>query len=56
MNKELKKMSMYNNNFTIKDNSSEFAKLLANKWIEPQINIARVKGYRGIDEYLLVLQ
>jgi hypothetical protein len=49
-------MSVYNNNFTINDNSSEFAKLLPKKWIEPQTNIARVKGYRGIDEYLLVVQ
>ena len=40
-------MSIGNNNFTIKDNSSEFAKLLPKKWIEPQTNIARVKGFQG---------
>jgi len=49
-------MSVYNNNFTIKDTSSEFAKILPNKWIEPLTIIASVIGYRGIDEYLLVVQ
>ena len=48
-------MSTDNNNFTIKDTSSEFVKILPNKWIEPPI-IARVKGFNGIDEYLLVVQ
>ena len=47
-------MSTDNNNFTIKD-TSEFVKLLPNKWIEPLTIIARVKGYREIDEYLLEL-
>ena len=35
-------MSTDNNNFTIKDTSSEFVKILPNKWIEPPI-IARVR-------------
>jgi hypothetical protein len=43
------------NNYTIRDNSSEFAKSLPNNWIEPLTIIARVKGYSGIDEYLLKL-
>ena len=41
--------------FTIKDNSSDFATFLPNKWIEPLTIIARVKGYDGIDDYILEL-
>ena len=48
-------MSSEENNFTIRDNSSEFAKLLESNWIEPLTIIARVKGYKGIDEYILEL-
>ena len=48
-------MSSEENNFTIRDNSSEFAKLLPNNWIEPLTIIARVKSYRGIDELILEL-
>ena len=44
-----------NNNFTIKDTSSEFAKLLPNKWIEPLIIIAKIRGYNRIDDYILEL-
>ena len=44
-----------NNNFTIKDNNSEFTKYLPNKWIEPLTIIARVEGYKGIDDYILEL-
>ena len=43
------------NNFTIRDNTSEFAKYLSGKWIEPFTIITRVKGYNGIDEYILEL-
>ena len=46
---------MSDNNFTIMDNSSEFAKLLPDNWIEPLTIIARVKGYNGIDTYILEL-
>ena len=35
-------MSTDNSNFTIKGTSSEFTKLLPNKWIEPLTIIARV--------------
>jgi hypothetical protein len=43
------------NSFIIKD-TSEFVKILPNKWIEPLTIIARVKSFNGIDEYLLVVQ
>jgi hypothetical protein len=43
------------NNFTIRDNNSEFAKLLQSNWIEPLTIIARIKGYNGIDTYILQL-
>ena len=39
-----------NNNFTIRDNSSEFAKLLDSNWIEALTIIARVQNYSSIDE------
>ena len=42
-------------NFTIRDNSSEFAKYLPKKYIEPLTIIARIKGYKGIDDYNLEL-
>jgi hypothetical protein len=45
-----------NNNFLIKYNDSEFAKLLPEKWIEPLTIIARIKGYDGgVDEYIVEL-
>ena len=43
------------NNFTIKDNSSDFATFLPNKWIEPLTIIAKIKGYDGIDDYIMAL-
>ncbi len=42
-------------NFTIRDNASQFAKYLPEKWIEPLTLISRVEEYRGIDEYILEL-
>lgn len=42
-------------NFTIRDNASQFAKYLPEKWIEPLTLISRIEGYRGIDEYILEL-
>jgi hypothetical protein len=44
-----------NNNFTIRDNSSEFAKLLDSNWIEALTIIARVQNYNSIDELILEL-
>jgi hypothetical protein len=43
------------NNFTIRDNSSEFARILPEKWIEPLTIIARINGSKGIDDYILEL-
>jgi hypothetical protein len=50
-------MNNNNNNFTIRDNASEFARIpnFPKKWIEPLTNITRIKGYEGIDEYILNL-
>lgn len=41
-----------NNNFTIKDNS-QIISILPKEWIEPLIIISKIKGYDGIDEYVL---
>lgn len=46
---------MSNNNFTIRDNDSEYSKYLPEKWIEPLTIIARIEGYNGIDEYIMDL-
>ena len=48
-------MENNNNNFTIRDNASQFAKYLPSKYIEPLTIIARIKGYDGIDDYILAL-
>ena len=45
----------HNNNFTITDNNSQFAKLLPEKYIEPLTIISRIKGYNGIYDYILNL-
>lgn len=44
-------------NFIITDNSSEIArtKIFPDNWIEPLTIIARVEGYKGIDEYVIHL-
>lgn len=39
--------------FAIHDNSSKFARFLPEKWIEPLVILARVKGYSGIDNYII---
>jgi hypothetical protein len=44
-----------NSNISIKDTNSQFARFLPNKWIEPLIIIAKIRGYRGIDDYILAL-
>ena len=48
-------MTFEANNFTIKDNSSDFAQYLPDKYIEPLTIIARIEGYKGIDDYVLNL-
>jgi len=47
------KMSINNNNFTIKDNSSEIATHLPNYMREPLTILARIRGYKGIDDYVI---
>ncbi len=44
-----------NTNFIITDNSSHTAKILPQKWIEPLVIIAKIKGYDSIDDYVLNL-
>ena len=44
-----------NTTFIITDNSSHFAKILPEKYIEPLVIIAKVKGYKGIDDFILEL-
>jgi hypothetical protein len=44
-----------NTTFIITDNSSQIAKILPKKWIEPLVIITRVEGYRGIDDYVVNL-
>ena len=41
--------------FAIHDNSSKIARFLPEKYIEPLVIIARIKGYKGIDDYILEL-
>ncbi len=53
--KEIKLTTSTDNNFTIKDTSSEIAKILPQKWIEPLVIIAKIKGYDSIDDYVLNL-
>jgi hypothetical protein len=43
------------NNFTIRDNSSEIATFLPKELIEPLTILSRIRGYRGIDDYILHL-
>jgi hypothetical protein len=43
-----------NNNFII-DTNLDFAKLIPEKWIEPLLIISKIRGYRGIDDYILAL-
>ena len=41
------------NNFIIKDNNSQIISILPKEWVEPLIIISKIKGYDGIDEYVL---
>ena len=41
--------------FAINDNSSQFVRFLPEKYIEPLVIIARIKGYDSIDNYILNL-
>jgi hypothetical protein len=41
--------------FIIHDNSSEIAKFIPEKYVGPLVIIARIKGFDGIDDYILKL-
>jgi hypothetical protein len=42
-----------NNNFTIKDTSSDISPHLPQYMREPLIILARIRGYKGIDDYVI---
>jgi hypothetical protein len=41
--------------FIIVDNSSEIARILPDNLVEPLVILAKIKGYKGIDDYVLHL-
>jgi hypothetical protein len=41
--------------FIIHDNSSEIAKFIPEKYVEPLVIIARILGFDGIDDYVINL-
>jgi hypothetical protein len=41
--------------FIIHDNSSEIAKIIPEKYVEPLVIIARVQGFDGVDDYIIHL-
>lgn len=41
--------------FIIYDNSSEIAKFIPEKYVEPLVIIARIQGLDGIDDYIIQL-
>ena len=41
--------------FIITDNSSEIARVLPHNLVEPLVILAKIKGYKGIDDYVLHL-
>jgi hypothetical protein len=41
--------------FIIHDNSSEIAKVIPEKYVEPLVIIARIKGFDGVDDYIIHL-
>ena len=44
-----------NTSFIITDNSSKIARMLPDNLVEPLVILARIKGYKGIDDYVLHL-
>jgi len=44
-----------NTSFIIADNSSEIARILPDNLIEPLVILAKIKGYKGIDDYVIHL-
>ena len=41
--------------FIIHDNSSEIAKFIPEKFVEPLVIVARIQGFDGIDDYIIHL-
>jgi hypothetical protein len=41
--------------FIIYDNSSEMAKFIPERYVEPLVIIARIQGFDGIDDYIIHL-
>jgi hypothetical protein len=41
--------------FIIHDNSSEIAKIIPEKYVEPLVIIARIQGFDGVDDYIIHL-
>jgi hypothetical protein len=41
--------------FVIHDNSSEIAKFIPEKYVEPLVIVARIQGFDGIDDYIIHL-
>jgi hypothetical protein len=41
--------------FIIADNSSQIASVLPHNFIEPLVILAKIKGYKGIDDYVMHL-
>jgi hypothetical protein len=48
-------MSVDNNSISIKDNNSQIISILPNELVEPLIMMAKIKGYDGIDDYVIHL-
>jgi hypothetical protein len=48
-------MSSNNNNISIRDNNSQIISILPKELIEPLTIIAKIKGYDGIDDYVIQL-
>ena len=44
-----------NTSFIITDNSSEIARIIPGNLIEPLVILAKIKGYKGIDDYVIRL-
>ena len=42
-----------NCNWVFRDNSSGISRCIPKEWVEPITIIARVEGYKGVDEYVL---
>ena len=44
-----------NTSFIITDNSSEIARIIPDNLIEPLVILAKIKGYKGLDDYVIHL-